>query len=84
MALDLLRCVTAIRQLTGLHLSSVSANVAGDYAPCCSNGSSQQEEGTAGKVDRLKNTRLRREFARLTGWLTLVDPSAKHSRGESF
>lgn len=81
MALDLLRCVTALRQLTGMHISAVSASAVGDHAPCCSNVSPQQDEGRTQKTDKMKNTRLRREFARLSGWLTLVDPNAQHHRG---
>ncbi|KAL8440617.1 hypothetical protein Efla_003285 [Eimeria flavescens] len=78
LALDLLRCVTALRQITGLHISSVSATALGDYAPCCSQTCSQQDEAETNKVN---DTRLRREFARVSGWLTLVDTKAQHRHG---
>lgn len=80
MALDLLRGMTALRQLTGLHISSVSASAVGDHALCCSSTSPNKEESNNAKTDKVKNTRLRREFARLSGWLTFVDRSAQHSR----
>ena len=79
LALDLLRCVTAVRQLTGLQLSSVSAVAKGEYAPCCSSGSFPLEEGQSLKQEKLKNTRLRREYARLTGWLTLKNQAGQQS-----
>ncbi|CDI85961.1 TPR domain-containing protein, putative [Eimeria praecox] len=84
LALDLLRCVTAVRQLTGLQLSSVSAAAKGDYAPCCSSGASSLEEGHAPKQEKVKSTRLRREYARLTGWLTLKNPAGQQSTLGSF
>ncbi|CDJ69655.1 TPR domain-containing protein, putative [Eimeria necatrix] len=80
MALDLLRCVTALRQITGLQMSSLSAVAKGDHAPCCGSPSSQLED----KPDKIKNTRLRREYARLSGWLTFVNPSSHQSVLGSF
>lgn len=80
LALDFLRSVTALRKLTRLHISSVAASAIGDHAPCCSNSSSQNVEGNVTNTDKMKNTRLRREFARLSGWLTLVDPGTQPTR----
>ncbi|KAL8453781.1 hypothetical protein Emed_000722 [Eimeria media] len=78
MALDLLRCLAAIRELTGLHMSSISATVVGDHAPCCSQSSSQEDSA---ENDAPKETRQRPEFARLNGWLTLVDANTKGGNG---
>ncbi|KAL8432898.1 hypothetical protein ACSSS7_004301 [Eimeria intestinalis] len=81
MALDLLRCLTALRELTGLHLSSISATAVGDHAPCCSQGGLQENVAS----DRLKDRRQRPEFARLSGWLTFVDANAQiRNGGNSF
>ncbi|CDJ36358.1 uncharacterized protein EMH_0080590 [Eimeria mitis] len=84
LALDLLRCIAAVRQLTGLQLSSVSAAAKGDYAPCATGSFSPSDEGDSFKQEKLKNTRLRREYARLTGWLTLINPGGQTSTLGSF
>ncbi|OEH77023.1 uncharacterized protein LOC34618818 [Cyclospora cayetanensis] len=86
LALDLLRSVTALRQITGLNMSSVSARVVGDFAPCCSSKSAspQAEDGCSSQNEKVKSTRLRREYARLSGWLTLLDPGAQNSVLGSF
>ncbi|KAL8273023.1 hypothetical protein Esti_003076 [Eimeria stiedai] len=78
MALDLLRCLTALRELTGLHISSISATAVGDHAPCCSQSCLQED---AAETERLKDTRQRPEFARLSGWLTLVDANTQVRNG---
>ncbi|KAL8448613.1 hypothetical protein Emag_003928 [Eimeria magna] len=78
MALDLLRCLAAVRELTGLHLSSISATAVGDHAPCSSHSCLQED---VAETDKLKDTRQRPEFARLSGWLTLADANAQAGNG---
>lgn len=88
--MELVRCITAVSKITGLHLNSLAAAATGDYAPCVTNSSesrnSSSETRSSSSIDTVthrsnKSACNSREFARLTGWITM---KATQSRSKTY
>lgn len=80
LAVELVRGITAVSKITGLHLHSLAATAVGDYAPCVSGGgesrSTSSETRSSSSIDTMvisnnKTICTDEEFARLTGWITM-------------
>ncbi|ESS36340.1 tetratricopeptide repeat-containing protein [Toxoplasma gondii VEG] len=70
LALELLRCIAAIRTITGEQLVGVAAFFGGDsQLPARVDGEKTAEEDDREADPQKKATRLRRDAPRLTGWL---------------
>ncbi|CBZ53966.1 putative TPR domain-containing protein [Neospora caninum Liverpool] len=71
LALELLRCISAIRTITGEQLVGVASFFGGDsQLPARAEAGEKEENGGEREADSQKKaTRLRRDAPRLTGWL---------------